>query len=200
MASLSQEQATNVLKITVISFVPGVTSFVVPKFAVVILLAKLLNPSRTHIYIMWIICAIYSLMIVGMLTINFAQCTPAAAGWGGAEGVCWDRQITVNYALTVGIVSVLFDFYLAIYPSVVLWQLHLNWKKKLALCSSLGFGYWFVATPCTLRWYLPLTPFPAPASSPSTNAPPSRSSSRSRTSPSPSATSCSGPTSRPTLC
>ncbi|KAK0745694.1 hypothetical protein B0T18DRAFT_428801 [Schizothecium vesticola] len=141
MGSLSPTQATNVIKITVISFVPGVTSFVVPKFAVVILLAKLLNPSRIHIYIMWIICVIYSLLIVGMLTINFAQCTPAAAAWGGAEGVCWDRQITVNYALTVGIMSVLFDFYLAIYPSVVLWQLHLNWKKKLALCSSLGFGY-----------------------------------------------------------
>lgn len=153
MFSLSQEQMTNVLKITVISFVPGVTSFAVPKSAVVILLAKLLNPSRIHIYIMWIICVIYSLMIVAMLTINFAQCTPVAAGWGG-PGVCWDRQITVNYALTVGIVSVLFDFYLAIYPSVILWQLHLNWKKKLALCSSLGFGYWFVP--------LPLFPQPAP--------------------------------------
>lgn len=199
MFSLSQEQMTNVLKITVISFVPGVTSFAVPKFAVVILLAKLLNPSRIHIYIMWIICVIYSLMIVAMLTINFAQCTPVAAGWGG-PGVCWDRQITVNYALTVGIVSVLFDFYLAIYPSVILWQLHLNWKKKLALCSSLGFGYWFVPLPLFLNQHQPLTPSPAPASSPFTSAPPSRSSSRSRTSPSLSATSYSGPTSRPTLC
>jgi hypothetical protein len=142
IATLEPWQTTNVIKLTVISFVPGVTSFVAPKFAVVILLAKLLNPSRTHLVCMWVMSGVYLLLTAGMLTINFAQCTPAAAQWGGAEGTCWDRRITVNYALAVGIVSVLFDFYLAIYPTVILWQLQMNWKKKLAISSSLGFGYW----------------------------------------------------------
>ncbi len=90
---------------------PGVTSFVAPKFAVIILLAKLLNPSRIPVVCMWMMSVIYLLLTVGMLTINFAQCNPAAAQWGGAEGTCWDRRITVDYALTVGIVSVFFDLY-----------------------------------------------------------------------------------------
>ena len=144
IATLKPSQVTHVIKLTVISFVPGVTSFVAPKFAVVILLAKLLNPSRIHLVCMWVMSVVYLLLTVGMLTINFAQCTPAAAQWGEAEGTCWDRRITVDYALTVGIVSVLLDFYLAIYPTVVLWQLQMNWKKKLAISSSLGFGYWRV--------------------------------------------------------
>ncbi len=46
--------------------------------------------------------------------------------------------------MALGICSVLFDFYLAIYPTIVLSMLQLNWKKKLALSSSLGFGYWYV--------------------------------------------------------
>ncbi|KAK0614951.1 hypothetical protein B0T17DRAFT_540676 [Bombardia bombarda] len=37
-----------------------------------------------------------------MLAINFAQCSPAATQWGGANGTCWDRKITVDYSLSPG--------------------------------------------------------------------------------------------------
>ncbi|KAK4651098.1 hypothetical protein QC762_0089170 [Podospora pseudocomata] len=139
--TLSQEDVKKALYYTVISFVPGVSSFTIPKFAVVVLLRKLLNPGRAHRIVMWIVSIIYGLLALGMLVINFAQCTPARAQWLEADGKCWDRQITVDYAMALGIYSVLFDFYLAIYPTVVLFQLQLNWRKKLALSSSLGFGY-----------------------------------------------------------
>ncbi|KAK1756667.1 hypothetical protein QBC47DRAFT_319740 [Echria macrotheca] len=141
VATLEPYQVMNAVYYTVVSFVPGVTSFIIPKFAGVILLARLLNPRRVHVYIMWAISIVYLLLGAGMLAINFGQCTPAAAQWGAVEGTCWDRQITVDYALALGVYSVLFDLYLAIYPTIVLWQLQMNWKKKLALSSSLGFGY-----------------------------------------------------------
>ncbi|KAK4223429.1 hypothetical protein QBC38DRAFT_52011 [Podospora fimiseda] len=146
--TLSPGDVQNALFFIIISFVPGVSGFVIPKFAVVILLAKLLNPGRTHRMIMWVISVLYFLMMIGMLVINFAQCTPAATQWGGADGVCWDRKITVDYSMALGIVSVFFDFYLAIYPTVVLLQLQLHWQKKLALASSLGFGYCAGAITC----------------------------------------------------
>lgn len=198
IATLEPWQVTNVIKLTVISFVPGVTSFVAPKFAVVILLAKLLMPSRTHVICMWVMSAVYLLLTAGMLAINFAQCTPAAAQWGGAEGTCWDRRITVDYALTVGIVSVLFDFYLAIYPTIVLWRLQMNWKRKLAISSSLGFGYWQVLEPLSVivrqRSGTDLHDSkPVPALLPFTNAPRSRASLIYRTLRTLSAPSCSGP-------
>lgn len=142
VATLPSEDASKAIYYTLISFVPGVSSFTIPKFAVVILLAKILDPTRWHKMIMWIVSILYLLLAVGMLVINFAQCTPAAAQWGGAPGYCWDRKITVDYAMTLGVCSALFDFYLATYPTVVLYKLMLNWKKKLALSSSLGFGYW----------------------------------------------------------
>ncbi|KAM7203882.1 hypothetical protein V8F33_001853 [Rhypophila sp. PSN 637] len=140
--TLKPEDTTQVIKLTVISFVPGVTSFVLPKFGVVILLAKLLNPPRLHIIFMWIISVIYGLMTIAMLSLNFGQCTPAAAQWDmTVKGTCMDRKIVVNYAMTLGIVGAVYDFYLAAYPTFVLWGLQMNIKKKLALCSSLGFGY-----------------------------------------------------------
>ncbi len=132
----------------IISFVPGVTAFVWPKVAVTILLARILNPGQVHKAFMWIASVLYVLMGAIMLVINFAQCTPAAAQWGGAPGVCWDRKITVDYSISLGVVSAVFDFYLAIYPTIVLFSLQMNWKKKLALSLALGFGYWYVLATC----------------------------------------------------
>ncbi|KAK3902693.1 hypothetical protein C8A05DRAFT_33597 [Staphylotrichum tortipilum] len=146
--TLDPEHVKHAIYYTVVSFVPGVTSFTIPKFAVIILLAKILGPGRWHKIFMWTISVLYLLMSAGMLVINFAQCTPAAAQWGGAEGTCWDRRITVDYAMALGICSVLFDFYLAVYPTIVLFSLQIGWKKKLALSSSLGFGYCAGAITC----------------------------------------------------
>ena len=143
---LEPDNFTMVIKLTVISFVPGLSSFVFPKFAVVILLAKLLNPSRIHVMCMWIMSGVYLLLIAAMLALNFGQCTPAAHQWDpvSVPGSCMDRKIVVYYAMAVTIASVVFDFYLAIYPTIILWKLQLSTKKKLALCASLGFGYWLV--------------------------------------------------------
>ena len=46
--------------------------------------------------------------------------------------------------LTYGVpaFSALSDFYLALYPAVVLWSLDINQRKKLALMVALGFGVW----------------------------------------------------------
>jgi len=147
MDTLTPDQITKAVYYTVISFVPGVSSFVIPKVAVVILLAKLLNPRSMHLAFMWIVSGLYLALGLGMLVINFVQCNPPAAQWGGAEGVCWDRKITVDYAIALGVTSAVFDFYVAIYPTVKLWQLQMNVQKKLALCAALGFGYWYVLSP-----------------------------------------------------
>jgi hypothetical protein len=107
VATLTPDQISRAVFMTVVSFVPGVTSFMVPKFAVVILLAKLLNPGRVHKTVMWIVSTIYFLLVAGMLTINFAQCSPAEGQWNfelvaQGKATCIDRAITVNYALALG--------------------------------------------------------------------------------------------------
>lgn len=102
-ATLEPENLMNAIKYTVISFAPGVLSFTTPKFAVVILLAKLLNPGRVHKTIMWCVSIAYGLFSIGMLAVNFGQCTPAAAQWDRSiGGTCWDRAHTVRYSLALG--------------------------------------------------------------------------------------------------
>jgi hypothetical protein len=130
------------MKYLILSFELGIVLFAAPKFAVVILLVKILRPGRRHIVVLWIVSVGFAVLLVGNLVLNLAQCTPVAAQWGEAQGVCWNRRIDLYYSMVFGALSALFDFYLAIYPTIVMFRLMLNWKKKLALSSALGFGYW----------------------------------------------------------
>jgi len=159
LLTLPPDYVPKAIYYTVVSFVPGVLSFTIPKLAVVILLAKILDPSRLHKIIMWIISILYVMLSIGMLVINFVQCNPPSAQWNGPIEKCWNRKITVDYAMALGICSVLFDLYLAVYPTIVLSKLQLNWKKKLGLSAALGFGYWWVSMELKLNSSLLLTGF-----------------------------------------
>lgn len=86
----------------IIGFMFGVLSFTVPKFAVLLLLVKILDPGVAHRRVMWVVSVLYALLVVGMIVVNFAQCQPAAAQWGATEGTCWPRINTFAYSLTLG--------------------------------------------------------------------------------------------------
>lgn len=45
------------------------------------------------------------------------------------------------------------DAYLAIYPAVIIWRLHMSIKKKLALSLALGLGAWYVPFPLLCMLY-----------------------------------------------
>ncbi|CAI4217823.1 unnamed protein product [Parascedosporium putredinis] len=141
ISSLTHDQHSRVLFYTILSVVPGILSFTIPKFAVVILLFKTFQPGPIHRVLMLGVSSLYALAVFLLLVFNFAQCAPVQVQWLGAEGKCWNPRILVTYGLIVGVLSATFDFYLALYPTVVLARLTMNWKKKLALSSSLGFGY-----------------------------------------------------------
>lgn len=143
IATLPPENAHRAIFFTTVAGTTGIFSFTFPKFAVVILLAKILDPGRWHRRAMWLISIVYFIMSVVTIIIIWAHCTPAAAQWGAVKGKCWNPEILFIYAVVHGILGSMFDLYLAIYPSgVVFSTIRINWRKKLALSTALGFGYW----------------------------------------------------------
>lgn len=99
---LTPEAVSATIYYIIVSFLFGVLSFTVPKYAVLILLAKILDPGVIHKRIMWVISVLYGLLALGMIIINFAQCQPAATQWGKAEGTCWPRYNTFAYSMALG--------------------------------------------------------------------------------------------------
>ncbi|KAJ1330919.1 hypothetical protein MN608_04375 [Microdochium nivale] len=142
MAALTLDQISGAIMWTMIGFCPSILSISIPKFAVVTLLIKLLNPSRAHQIFLWMIVTLSGLCLCGCVVILYSQCTPTRSMWDFSitEKSCWDPWILINFSRFAAVFSGLVDLYLAVYPATVLCTLQLNWKKKVALSSALGIG------------------------------------------------------------
>ncbi|KAK4099303.1 hypothetical protein N658DRAFT_167018 [Parathielavia hyrcaniae] len=140
---LSLEEKQAVVKFTIIAFPPGIFSFSLPKFAIVSLLTRLLNPSRWHRIFLWSLAGVCQLVLLGCIIILFAQCQPSSALWDfslAPQATCWDKWVLVHYSMFAGSFSAVTDLYLAVYPTVVLFSLRIELRKKIALCCALGIG------------------------------------------------------------
>ncbi|KAK7222799.1 hypothetical protein V2G26_010802 [Clonostachys chloroleuca] len=141
MKLLSQHEQESAVLWTTAAFCPGVMSFGLPKMAVVYLLTKLLNPNKWHKYFLWwqgIWCQLTLFATVGVL---IGRCRPAHSLWNfDVPGECFSPDILVAYCIYAGSFSAFVDLYLAIYPAIVLFNLQMSFKKKLALSVALGIG------------------------------------------------------------
>jgi len=147
VAALTIPQAERALLFTTVSFIPGILSYTIPKFAVVLLIKDLLNPSRRHVTAIWALAGVNAVLIVLCITFVYVQCDPARALWTvGIEARCWDPAVLIVASIAAGASSALFDFWLALYPAAVLWGMQINLRKKVALSTALGFGVWYVSS------------------------------------------------------
>ncbi|KAF4782857.1 integral membrane protein [Colletotrichum scovillei] len=150
--TLSQEQQSAAILSTISGFPPNVLAYTVPKFAVVALLVRILNPGRIHQVMLWGM-ATGCLVLVSLCTIIlFAQCTPTRAQWDFkvTEKSCWSPWVLVNVAILTGAYSAALDLYLAVYPATVLMRLQMNIKKKVLL---LGLDRCMTANSCFISIY-----------------------------------------------
>ncbi|OJJ50176.1 hypothetical protein ASPZODRAFT_13265 [Penicilliopsis zonata CBS 506.65] len=125
-----------------VAFAPGILSFCLPKLAVVALLVRIMNPSRSQRIFMWTLVCGTGLAALCCVVILFAQCHPTRALWvDGIQGAkCWNASILVEYSIAVGCLSAAVDLYLAIYPILILVKLHMHRKKKIGLSIAMGLG------------------------------------------------------------
>ncbi|KAF5501665.1 hypothetical protein CGCS363_v006262 [Colletotrichum siamense] len=142
VGTLSTEQQSAAVLSTISGFPPNVLAYTVPKFAVVALLVRILNPGRVHRIVLWSLATICLVLVLLCIIILFAQCTPSRAQWDFTitEKSCWSPWVLIDVAILTGAYSAALDLYLAIYPATVLMRLQMNIKKKLILSVALGIG------------------------------------------------------------
>jgi hypothetical protein len=86
-----------------LGFVPGILSFTVPKFAVILLLCNLLNPTRLHRWVLWTMSAINFAAITACIVIVYAACEPVYAQWTlSIVPKCWDPSYIVYSSIFAG--------------------------------------------------------------------------------------------------
>ncbi|WQF80753.1 hypothetical protein CDEST_05767 [Colletotrichum destructivum] len=139
--TLSPEQKSKAILWSLAGYPPGLLSFGLPKPAVVVLLTRILNPSKWHKRFLWTVATLCVANLFGFMAIIFSQCQPARSQWDSSvTGTCWSKWVLVSYATYSGAFCVFADVYLSIYPAVVLSKLQMDIRKKVALSIALGFG------------------------------------------------------------
>lgn len=104
MDVLTLDEKQQMIKWTFFSFTPSILAFTIPKFAVVSLLTRLLNPSRYHRIFLWVLVTTCQVAILGCAIILFAQCTPTYAQWDFSVTPTsrWDPWFLVKYSMVAG--------------------------------------------------------------------------------------------------
>ncbi|KAK7966881.1 uncharacterized protein PG986_001158 [Apiospora aurea] len=142
--ALSREEQVAVTTWTYIAFCPGVMSFAIPKLAVIALLVRLMVPRKGHYMFLWgmgITVQLTLLATVGILIrVIDKKCPPFSDIRLDPPEHCVPVHVQVKWCLFAGSLSAFVDFYLAIYPSVVLYSLQMRRRKKVALSVALGLG------------------------------------------------------------
>ncbi|KAI0153242.1 integral membrane protein [Xylariaceae sp. FL1272] len=161
-ATLTTHQQEASILWTTAGFCPGVFSFGLPKLAVVVLLTRLLNPGRLHAAFLWFLGITTILVLAATVGVLVGRCQPAQAQWDFSitDKTCFSTRTLASYCIFAGSWSAFVDFYLAFYPSFVLFGLQMALKKKLVLSFALGIGSisGIVASYKTSRLYLLASP------------------------------------------
>lgn len=97
---LSTEQQEDVIFWTIVGICPGVLSLALPKFAVVSLLSKLLNPKKYHRWFLWALAIICTLSMFAVMGTLLGQCQPMESQWNfDMKGSCVDKNKIVSYSV-----------------------------------------------------------------------------------------------------
>ncbi|RSL54110.1 hypothetical protein CEP54_010058 [Fusarium duplospermum] len=138
---LSLEQKQETIRWMMAAYFPGIETLGFPKLAVIALLTRLLVPSRLHFCILWAMGIICCLSLTAMVMALLLQCTPPRALWTlTMPRNCLPSSTLEGLAFWASTCSAFLDFYLAVYPAIVLWKLRMPVQKKIALSCALGMG------------------------------------------------------------
>lgn len=127
------------LVLFVVNFVYN-TGLSLVKLSVLLFYIRIFKSIRTYRIAFWIV----GIIIVGWcIAINFLAlftCVPVQKAWNRTTpGHCLDTHQTF---LGATISNILVDFIILILPMPMLWQLHIETRRKFGLVGVFAAGYW----------------------------------------------------------
>ena len=139
---LSPEDIAQVLKWNWIVQPFGIMVLPFAKTSVSLLLLRLLGPkTKWQKWLIYLNIALMMFIFTLASILSFVQCNPPRALWEAVPGAtCWDPSIQADYATFGSAYSAFADFFLALLPITILWNLKMSPLKKFSLCILLSVG------------------------------------------------------------
>lgn len=158
---LLPEEIVLAAKWRIIAAASAVVSLAVPKFAIVILLKRIVAQTRRRsIVILYFLTALNSVLSFIVVLVLFLECSPPSASWDPSiPHSCWSRHVVPSFTIFVGGMShcipkpakapkirnragysAAVDLLLALYPASIVSKLKIPRNKKIAISSVMGLG------------------------------------------------------------
>ncbi|CAN8103136.1 unnamed protein product [Discula destructiva] len=117
------------------------------KISIALLILRMTTHNRPYTIFLWTLIVLLFAVNLLLTIITFAQCTPASWLWDQFnaaavenKGTCWDPKIQKDYGYFQGAFSTFSDFVLALFPILIIKDLKIDLKMKIALCCTMGLG------------------------------------------------------------
>ncbi|KAI5917161.1 hypothetical protein F4810DRAFT_697611 [Camillea tinctor] len=120
----------------------GILTLPIGKISVVLLLERIMGPtSLRRRWFLWVNMFLFTASMVSSSILSFAQCNPPRALWSQvSEAICLNPAIQANFATFTCAYSSFLDFVLALIPITFVWNLKMETRKRIGICTLLGMG------------------------------------------------------------
>ncbi|MCJ1408465.1 hypothetical protein MMC19_002540 [Ptychographa xylographoides] len=145
LATIPPAHITPLLKIfwAAMFMTPSAEAFA--KFSITLMLIRITTSKAWKIFFYTLI-GLFSAVTIVTLAADVTQCKPLAYLWNPyayPDGTC-DRGAEISTAYLQGVSAALYDVILSVTPIFLLWNVQIDMRKKIALCSVLSLGFLYV--------------------------------------------------------
>ena len=139
-ADLSVEQYRNFLKYYYLDTAQFFIALATSKISNCLFLLSLSQFNKLK-RILYALIAFLVVTHLVLFFLNIFQCNPVDKAWNlGKPGQCFSQQMVMNILIAQGVFSFVTDFICAAFPIVLLRNLHIRKRSKIALCCLMGLG------------------------------------------------------------
>ena len=142
---LTEDQRVNAVYMIwlTVPFSPGGAAF--GKVSIALLLMRLNNRVRWQRIFLWVMILLQFVVTLILVIVTFSQCYPVNFLWNRVrmlppEGVCWAPHIQQDVGYFQGSFSAASDFILALFPTLIIWNLQLPLKAKVGIGFLMSLG------------------------------------------------------------
>ncbi|PNS21063.1 hypothetical protein CAC42_3400 [Sphaceloma murrayae] len=119
-------------------YIPVIISTIFSKLAVATLILQIQDRTFPVMrYILYVIMTITIALGISISSAIFTQCDPVDELWTtdpNSNPNCKNVDLVLKGGTVQGSFSAFGDFFLAIYPAVIFWNLQMSWRRRLGVC------------------------------------------------------------------
>lgn len=136
---LSPEQEAQINKLSWVAQIVLFSGLCLLKTSICLLILRIRDTKALRWFLYIIIAGLVATSLECII-ILIVQCQPTSAFWRPKTGTCWDPKIRIYSIYLQAAYSVFTDLLCSLLPVVVIWNVKIPVRQKIAVCGLMAMG------------------------------------------------------------